>query len=253
MNEFDELIAAAAAQPFAGWDFTYIQDRFHEADPPWSYRQLVTEAMAGVTAMLDMGTGGGEFLSSLAPFPPLTCATEAYPPNIPVARARLEPLGVQVFPIDGDDTLPFADGQFDLVINRHESYSPMELWRIVKPGGRVLTQQVGDTNDNDLNRLLGAPLPTADSPWNLAYAAAQMSAAGFTIAQAEEAFPPVTIYDVGAIVYYLKAIPWQIPDFDAAAYRSQLLTLHQQIQVAGPLRLSSHRFYFIADKPRPGL
>ncbi len=70
--------------------------------------------------MLDMGTGGGEFLSSLAPFPPYTCATEAYPPNVPIAKARLEPLGIEVFQISEDNFLPIPDNTLDLVINRHE-------------------------------------------------------------------------------------------------------------------------------------
>jgi len=34
-----------------------------------------------------MGTGGGEFLASLAPLPMHTSATEAYPPNVEIARA----------------------------------------------------------------------------------------------------------------------------------------------------------------------
>ena len=67
--------------------------------------------------MLDMGTGGGEFLSSLAPLPDQTWATEAFLPNLPLAKARLELLGIQVVHVDSDFELPFVDEEFYLVIN----------------------------------------------------------------------------------------------------------------------------------------
>lgn len=44
-----------------------------------------------------MGTGGGEFLAGLQPLPPHTCATEGYPPNIPIAQQRLKRLGAAQF------------------------------------------------------------------------------------------------------------------------------------------------------------
>jgi hypothetical protein len=63
---------------------------------PWDYATKVGVRMRGTNTMLDMGTGVGEILASLAPFPPRVCTTESYPPNVVVARQRLEPLGVVV-------------------------------------------------------------------------------------------------------------------------------------------------------------
>ena len=94
--EFERLLAAAEAYTMEGWDWNALEDRYVEAGPPWDYRAEVTALLPTAHALLDMGTGGGEFLSSLAPLPPECWATEAYPPNIPVAAARLRPLGVRV-------------------------------------------------------------------------------------------------------------------------------------------------------------
>ncbi|MEZ4555928.1 MAG: hypothetical protein R2854_05660 [Caldilineaceae bacterium] len=93
---FEQLLAAAQQEEFSGWDFTRYADRWTEAAPTWDYAGLVRAAVAHADALLDMDTGGGEFLAALAPLPPMTVATENYPPNIPLAQARLEPLGVQV-------------------------------------------------------------------------------------------------------------------------------------------------------------
>jgi SAM-dependent methyltransferase len=104
--------------------------------------------------MLDMGTGGGELLASLQTFPKITYATEAYAPNVPIARKRLEQLGVKVVQIMSDDNLPFANETVDLIINHHEGYSVKELYRILKHRGVFLTQQVGDRDNLELNELL---------------------------------------------------------------------------------------------------
>ncbi len=133
-----------------------------EAPTGWSYAELVRARLAGASAVLDMGTGGGELLARLAPLPPRTVATEAYTPNVAIARARLAPLGVEVVPVaaapDGSDqqpgegrgSLPFPDACFPLVLNRHESYNPVEVKRILQGGGSFITQQVGAAHYQEL-------------------------------------------------------------------------------------------------------
>jgi len=52
---------------FSGWDFSYISDtgRVRSSLLSWSYASLVIPHMQEATSMLDMGTGGGEFLAKL--------------------------------------------------------------------------------------------------------------------------------------------------------------------------------------------
>jgi methylase of polypeptide subunit release factors len=123
---YERLIRQANEFPFEGWDFGVFRGRFVEAEPSWELSKLLRAHMQRSSSMLDLGTGGGEFLSSLASLPPETVATEAYGPNVRIARRRLAQLGVRVFDTteSGDDPLPFANGTFDLVVSRHESYAP---------------------------------------------------------------------------------------------------------------------------------
>jgi hypothetical protein len=69
MQNFEQWITEAQNQPFAGWDFTFLKGRWKEAPLSWDYRTIVLEKLPGVASLLDMGTGGGEFLSSLRPLP----------------------------------------------------------------------------------------------------------------------------------------------------------------------------------------
>lgn len=243
-------LRAEEAEPFEGWDFSHLQGRMVEDPLPWNYEGMVREALPTSASLLDMGTGGGEFLSSMAPLPSRTCATEGYAPNVPIARARLEPLGVQVFEIEDDARIPCADTEFDLVINRHEAYYPAEVHRILLPGGCFITQQVGGNNNLDLNRLLRSPQAGSDRPmWDLPRARRELEAVGFHVDTALEELPLTRFSDVGAIVYYLKAIPWQIPDFSVDRYAESLLELERRIQSEGKLLVRSHRFLLRATKP----
>jgi hypothetical protein len=110
---FDHLVTEAQQAAFSGWNFSYLSQRWLEHGPPWNYREEVLRRLPQAYALLDMDTGGGEFLSELAPLPPTTIATEAYLPNIPIARSLLKPLGIRVVESSADDQLPFGDGYFE--------------------------------------------------------------------------------------------------------------------------------------------
>lgn len=248
-SAFDRYIDEAQRAAFSGWDFSWLEGRWVESPLPWDYRQKVHAHLAGVRSLLDLGTGGGEFLSSLATLPPETWATENYPPNIPVASARLQPLGVGLVCSVPDEALPFPDERFDLVINRHESYVPAEVYRILKPGGHFVTQQVGGRDNIRLNQLLQDEVAFEFEDWRPEHEVPRLQAAGFKIVEQMEAFPKTLVGDIGAVVYYLRAIPWQIEGFTVEGYRDRLLRLHRRIEEGGGLWLQSHRFFIAAQKP----
>lgn len=232
------------SKPFSGWDFSYITDtdRVRSDVLSWSYGSLAKHLIDSASSMLDMGTGGGEFLSMLRPFPKSIFATEGYKPNIEIAKKRLEPLGVSVVAIEDDHNLPFDEHQFDLILNKHESYSPKEVRRIINESGVFLTQQVGGTDCWGINEALEAPLNREFENWNVAFARQELEQSGFEVVYSKEEYPIQRFYDIGALVYYLKAIPWQIPDFEVEKYEKKLFEIHQSIQANGFFDVKQHRF-----------
>jgi SAM-dependent methyltransferase len=245
---FERLISEALQHAFSGWDFSYTAGRWQEGIPTWDYAEIVRGYLKPDISLLDMDTGGGEILSSFMPLPLNTYATEKYLPNVPVARHRLEPLGVNVRQVFDNNHLPFEGDFFDLAINRHGSFSTQELHRILKPGGFFITQQVGAKNNFEINELLQEHPETKYAFWNLALATSKLAAAGFQIVVQREEFPETTIEDIGALVYYLKAVPWQITDFSVEKYRDPLAAIHNRIQESGNLKIRSHRFLIVAKK-----
>ncbi|UYP44842.1 hypothetical protein NEF87_001127 [Candidatus Lokiarchaeum ossiferum] len=243
-----EFYLKEISQNFQGWDFSYINNRFVESVKEWSYHSLIIPYLLQSKSLLDMGTGGGEFLSIL-PFPSKTVATECYAPNIPIAKSRLQPRGISVISLEDENKLPFTDGQFDLIINRHEYYNASEVARVLQPQGCFITQQVGPDNDIMLNQMLGAPNPEDYDPnWTVDFLANQLADNGLKIHTKRSLKYITRIFDIGAMVYYFKAIPWQIPNFTIELYKDKLYELHQKIQKKGFLDIESQRYLIIAQK-----
>jgi SAM-dependent methyltransferase len=237
-------------EPFTGWDFAHLDGRMLEEQPPWAYPARAAELMRHASAVLDMGTGGGECLLELKEhWPAKVVVTEDYPPNVQLATERLASLGVRVIEasLTDADRLPFADGEFDLVLNRHSGMNPGEVARVLAPGGTFLTQQVHGLWGQDLLAVFDAePLWPEET---LAHTAARLEAAGLTIVTAEDWAGSFSFTDVAAIVYYLKAIPWLVDGFSVETHLEHLLALQDRQERGERLVFEARKYLVEARKP----
>jgi len=55
-------------------------------------------------------------------------------------------------------------------------------------------------------------------------------------------------FDVGALVYWAKNIPWQFPGFSVKTHLDQLLDCQREIEEVGFLQSTGHRFLIVAQK-----
>jgi SAM-dependent methyltransferase len=247
---FDELVAEGEAEPVAGWDFSWFAGRATEERPAWGYSGLLAEAISGAQAVLDIQTGGGEVLAgAIRRPPPRLAATESWPPNVALARQRLGPLGGTVAEAGDADPLPFGDAAFDLVASRHPTVTGWpEIARVLRPGGRYLSQQIGAGSNRELYEYLMGPQP--GSPARSAQrAAGQARAAGLRVDRLAEQSLRVEFRDIGAVVYFLRKVLWTVPDFSVERYRDKLAALHAEIEAAG--QFTSHAQRFLIDARRP--
>ncbi|WP_244444747.1 class I SAM-dependent methyltransferase [Paenibacillus camerounensis] len=250
MNNWKQSWLQEEQSSFRGWDFSALSGRMEEEQLPWNYEAAVRAYIRGTTGnLLDMGTGGGEFLLSLSPPKGRTYATEAYPPNVELCRKLLPPHGIELRPVFSDEELPFAENSFELVMNRHEAFSVREVHRILKPGGVFITQQVGGKNNRGLSAfLLGDDAAPADDTFCLEPVCSELRSCGFAITEAAEAFPLLRFRDAGALVYFAKIIEWEFPGFSVEKCYDRLLQLQQQLEREGYIGSMEHRFMITAVK-----
>ena len=232
-----------------GWDFSHIEGRYmEEGDLHWDYREEILRHLKPEMRILDIDTGGGEFLLSLNHPHTKTAATENYPPNVELCRETLLPLGIDFRAADGKGVLPFGDTSFDMVINRHGDFNPDEIHRVLKPGGMFLTQQVGAENDRELVELLcgQTDLPFPDQYLNITED--RFSQTGFEILDGRECFRPIRFYDVGALVWFARIIEWEFPGFSVDGCLDRLLHAQRILEEKGVILGQIHRFFLLCAK-----
>jgi SAM-dependent methyltransferase len=256
--EFDRLMAEGLSVDVeAYWGAGFPTGRYRADKPDWSYEATARAILVEAESALDMGTGEGGVLASLAPLPKLTVGYEGWWPTVPAAQATLRPLGAHlVVALGSADNVPRPDQQaraglpfqaeaFDVVLNRHEAFDPVEVRRIVKPHGRFLTEQVGSDEGASVRRLLG--LPVDERVWTADIAVGQLEVAGWLIDEVREDHTTMRFSDIAALISYVRTAPWAFEDLDWNNAKPALQQLHAQ-SLSKPIAAVCHRFLILATR-----
>lgn len=256
--DFAALLAEGMALDVeAHWGAGFLAGRYLPGEVSWSWPAAARPYLASASRLLDMGTGEGSALLSLAPLPLFAVAYEQWRATVPAAVATLRPAGVHLVVCMGSDentagthtgpALPFADASFDVVTNRHEAFDPDDVRRLLRPGGTFVTQQVGSDESDSVRALLG--LPPQGPAWNLDVARSQLGSAGFAVEQQAEERVTMRCTDVAAFIGYVRSTPWAVPEFDPVAMRGRLEALHDRCAHGGSIDAVGHRFWVAARAP----
>lgn len=231
---------------FQGWNFSHLQSRWQRDPLKWDYKSIVKDCLHPEDRLLDVGTGGGEFLLSLGHPHANTSVTEAWPPNVQLCTEKLAPLGIQVYPVRKESPLPMTDDSFDIVIDRHECYDLREIRRVLKPGGMFITQQVGGENCIALARRINLEMPVHPS-FSLETELPAFQDGHFAVKYADECFPQLKFFDVGAVVFWARIIEWSFPGFSVERNFQRLCALQDDIAQQGHISAREHRFIVTAQ------
>jgi hypothetical protein len=59
----------------------------------------------------------------------------------------------------------------------------------------------------------------------------------------------VAFFDIGAVVHFLRKVPWTVPDFTVERYHDRLFELHEEIGRDG--RFVGHSRRYLIEMRRP--
>jgi hypothetical protein len=76
----------------------------------------------------------------------------------------------------------------------------------------------------------------------------RLKAAGLEIINAQEWSGQLAFTDVGAIVYFLKAVPWLVPGFSVTSHLKYLLDLQRKLESRETLTFVSRKYLIEARK-----
>lgn len=166
-----------------------------------------------------------------------------------LCKYKLLPLGIDFKEAVATKYLPYPNETFDMVINRHGGFNEKEIYRVLKPNGLFITQQVGAENDRGLVELLYSSLPDSPAPDNyLSITEQKFIDTGFMIMKGQEAFRPIKFYDVGALVWFARIIEWEFPDFSVDKHLKELWKAQEILENKGRIEASIHRYMMVARK-----
>ena len=237
------------SKAFSGWDFSYLDGRWDDEELPWDYKIIVKQYLKPELNLLDMGTGGGEFLLTLNHPYNNTSVTEGYKPNYEICVNKLKPLGIKVYNYVGDEKLSLiSDNTYDIIINRHESYNEQEIYRILKPNGIFITQQVGAFNNKELSHFFDENHVNQFPELTLERSIKRLENNDFKILYSDEYFPILKFYDLGAIAYFAKIIKWEFVNFNVKDNIDKFLILQEELKKVGYIPSKEHRFVIVVKK-----
>jgi hypothetical protein len=118
----------------------------------------------------------------------------------------------------------------------------------LQPTGSYFAQHVGPHSLRSLSEIFMGPLPQSSKrdPDIERRAAVE---AGLTVRTLMMEHPRTVFFDIGAVVYFLRLVPWIVPDFTVGKYRDALRRLHHAIERSGRFETTASRMLIEATKP----
>lgn len=107
-----------------------------------------------------------------------------------------------------------------------------------------MTEQVGSDEAVSIRTLLGLPINAPE--WTAAVAVHQLEAVGWTIEKLQEERLAMSFADIGALIGYIRSLPWAYEDLDWASVKPRLHQLHALSQ-SRPIEAVAHRFVIVAS------
>lgn len=129
-----------------GWDFSKLQVMSDE--PKWDFYDEVKRRAQTTDILLDIGTGGGEKILTIAPALEFTVGIDLSHTMIQVAKENLKKSNLPnvQFLHMSSDKIEFPANFFDVVSSRHAPFDAKEVARVLKTDGLFLTQQVSEAD-----------------------------------------------------------------------------------------------------------
>ena len=114
-----------------------------QSKPTYSSQNVILKYVDDDTHLATISLDGGEFISSFDKLPPITYVVES---QYEKATEKLADKNVKVTHLTDDGKLPFKDERLDVVVSELANYDRYDLYRVVKPGGYILVDQMGSDN-----------------------------------------------------------------------------------------------------------
>jgi SAM-dependent methyltransferase len=232
-----------------GWDFSKLKCTSEGVH--WDFYKEVTQRCKSSDLLLDIGTGGGEQLLSIADAALLLVGIDHSTGMIETANKNLQrskATNVRFFYMDAEN-LEFPPGFFNVAACRHSNFCAKEVAKVLVNGGVFLTQQVSDNDKWNMKQAFGRgqQFGTGEELLKHKYIS-ELSEAGLTDIRTFE-YDATEYYETYEdLVFLLKHTPI-IPGFGQCENDFDVLERFIEVnQTSKGIMTNSKRYIIIAKK-----
>lgn len=216
-------------------------DLVQQSMPTYSSQEIVSRYLDDQSHLAAISLDGGEYVSSFNSLPPITYAVEA---QYEKAQDKLNDRSVKVTRLTDDGKLPFKDERLDVVVNELANYDKYDLYRVVKPGGYILVNQMGSDNYKELINIF---LPfKLHGRWDLESGSKTLSEIGLEIVDGVEEHGYVRFNTLTSFIHFMKGITRA--DITQDRFMNFYGQVLKQIKEKSYFELTTHRFMIVARK-----
>lgn len=185
---------------------------------------------------------GGDFTSQYESLPPITYSVELNPTQ---AKDKLEEKGIKVTSLTQQGKMPFKDEKIDVIINELANYDKFEMYRVLKPSGYLIIDQVGSENYKEIINMF-VPF-RIKGQWDKESCQRTLKDIGFDLISGFEDIGRIRFDSLAALISFIKSIsPERVDKYEQFInfYAGAL----KKIKEKGFFELTTHRFLVIAQK-----
>ncbi len=210
--------------------------------PNYNPHQVIASYFKEENHVAFVSVDGGEFVNQFDYLPPITYVVEG---NVNKANETLANKGVKVTTVTQNGKMPFKDEKIDVIVNELANYDKFEMYRVLKPGGYFIVDQMGSDNYKEIINMF---IPfKMKGQWNKEACQDTLKEIGFDIVDGFEDMGHLRFDSLSALLAFIKTISpervdryEQFINFYAAALK-QLKKNHYY-------DLTTHRFLVVARK-----
>lgn len=211
-------------------------------EPSFCVEDVMKQYASEEDHMAIISMDGGEFVDRVERLPDITYVVEALADK---AREKLEEKNVKVTSYTNRNQLPFKDEKIDIVVNELTNYDKFEVFRVLKPNGYFIVDQMGSDNYKEIANMF---IPfRMKGRWDKENCSRTLRDIGMDIVDGFEEEGCIRFKSLAAVFTFMRTFsPERVDNYDK--YLNFYARISQEIQDKDFFDLTTHRFIVVAHK-----
>lgn len=212
------------------------------SNPSFSLEGVMQEFTKQEDHMAIISMDGGKYVESIETLPTITYVVESL---VNKAKDRLQNKGVKVTSYANRNQLPFKDGKIDVVVNKLTNYDKFEVFRVLKPGGYLIVDQLGSDNYKEIANMF-IPFKMRGR-WDKENCSRTLRDIGMDIVDAYEEEGYIRFKSLASVLTFMRDFsPERVENYDK--YLNFYARIVEEINEKEYFDLTTHHFIVIAQK-----